>query len=345
MANLQNLTPFAAMARPSIDRNAVDVLLICVAARFLLPPPNVQHDDPPEASAVQAPPVMADEYWGAPDRTSLKREGQATYYRPCTDVHVLGHAWAPEGRPVQTMAAGIEIADRRTVAVITGDRVWERGFSGGLVPSPPMPFETMPLVWERAFGGRLSEDDQSAAYETRNPVGVGMYASAERALGKRLPNIEHPQQQLTSIHDRPTPVGFGPIARHWSPRREYGGTYNDQWVRTRAPFWPLDFDERFFCAAPASLQFTPHLRGGERVRLAGFHPEGIHDFPLPTYRFVADSAFKNTSDTRRLVLDAITFEPDDHAFTMIWRTAVPVGRNLPAHRVSTLRELESWERD
>ena len=74
---------------------------------------------------------------------------------------------------------------------------------------------------------------------------------------------------VRSPRDRPLPRGFGPVARHWLPRRALGGSYDAAWVEARVPLWPADVDPRFFMAAPEPLQATRHLVGGELLVVLG----------------------------------------------------------------------------
>ncbi|WP_106391006.1 DUF2169 domain-containing protein [Enhygromyxa salina] len=111
-----------------------------------------------------------------------------------------------------------------------------------------------------------------------NPVGEGLVPSFTSAVDRALPNIEDPNQLIQSPSDLPIPAGFGPIARHWGPRRVFAGTYDDAWATKHAPLWPADLDERFFRAASPGLQAPEHLVGGEPVRLVGLHPDGAIEF-------------------------------------------------------------------
>src|SRR5262249_34707265 len=154
--------------------------------------------------------------------------------------------------------------------VIHGDRVWQRSITSGARPSDALPFVTMPLVWERAYGGvAANSTEQKPVFDVRNPIGCGFENDPGVAVGRPLPNIEDPGQPLTRLSDRPRPMGVGPVARHWQPRVRFAGTYDEAWTRQRAPLWPDDFDERFFCGAPSYLQAFPHLTGGEQVWLTG----------------------------------------------------------------------------
>ena len=85
-----------------------------------------------------------------------------------------------------------------------GDRKWGGfGFEG-----KPSRFEKMPLRWERALGGPLSE---------ANPVGRGF------KTGVLVPNLERPESLLQTRDDRPAPACFAPIAPAWKARKRGAG--------------------------------------------------------------------------------------------------------------------------
>jgi hypothetical protein len=138
-------------------------------------------------------------------------------------------------------------------------------------------------------------------------------------------------------------MGFGPVARWWQPRVGYAGTYDEGWQRDRAPVWPTDFDERFFCAAPASLQAMPHLRGGEPVYLEGLHRDGPVRFHLPALRMVVRFRFNGRDIRSAMVLDAVIVEPDSGHMTLIHRAAVAAVPTITAHRETVIRHVEHWE--
>ncbi|MFL5344930.1 MAG: DUF2169 domain-containing protein [Hyalangium sp.] len=343
MPNLENLTRFHAVDLPSMNKEGEELLVICVAGRFDLPPAGRPSNEPPKPSDEQRPPVMEDVYWGEPGASSLRYEGQTAYTRPGTDIYVLGQAWAPGGKPVPEMLAAVKVGPCQKGIRVFGTRVWYRG-ALGLKASAPRPFESMPLRYERSFGGvAAATGKEPPAYEPRNPVGIGLYGSAKEAIEQPLPNLEDPLHLLSSPTDRPSPSGFGPIARSWQPRLGFAGTYDEAWVEKRAPLWPRDFDLRFFHAASPGLIAAPGLKGGEPVVLAGFSPDGQFAFRLPRHRLMVKSLFRHRVDRRELALDAVQFEPDEKALTIIWRAAIPAHRELAQHEYSLVRELEHWE--
>src|SRR3712207_9360361 len=72
----------------------------------------------------------------------------------------------------------------KTVRVF-GDRVWDAG-PAGAATKWVAPFERMPLVWERAFGG-ADQTDRGPTADPRNPVGTGFRApnGAKRSAERR----------------------------------------------------------------------------------------------------------------------------------------------------------------
>ena len=122
-----------------------------------------------------------------------------------------------------------------------------------------------------------------------------------------------------------------------------GDISDDAWVEERAPLWPLDFDERFFCAASDNLTTPNHLVGGEPVTLAGVSPDGRFDFPLPTARLLVKARFRSGEKRAMMTLDAVHLEPDEGVLTLTWRAAVPSQRELHEHEVTLVRQLEDWE--
>lgn len=336
MGPIENISRYGFGCLPNVDRHGEEILVVAVAARFALPQPGRIHHGELEPSNEQPPPHFADVHWGDPASTSLRYEGLNSYTRPATDIYINGSAWARGGRPVEQMDVEARVGPCQARARVFGDRVWVHAL-GSLRASPPVAFERMPLLWERAFGGG-SVDAGARGFEPRNPIGVGIQHAADAPL----PNLEDPRALISEPWSRPDPVGFGAIARHWRPRVDFAGTYDDRWTRTRAPLWPDDFDERFFVAAAPGLSVRPHLRGGESVMLAGMHPNGAFGFRLPTVRLACKSVFFGRVERHAMRLDAVWLEPDEMSVTLGFRCTVGFGRGGD-HRYTVIRELEPWE--
>jgi hypothetical protein len=328
---LENLTDFAAACVPSVSRDDRLLTLVVVSARFELPPAGARSHEPPRLLPEQGEVRLADEYEGEGASSMLLREGQSAYTRPGTDIYLRGHAWAPRGRPVERGGVELRVGPHAKRALVFGERTWTRGVTG-VSPGRADSFTAIPLTYRRCFGGESSE---------YNPVGCGLHMSSSEAVGSPLPNFEDPEALLHGPADRPLPCGFGPVARHWRPRRAFGGTYDRAWAEQRVPLWPKDLDERFFSAAAPGLSATPHLVGGELVQLVGVSPDGDYQFSLPQVHLQARFEVGAESTRRRLVLDAIEFDADAGVFTMWWRAYV-VADPLKVGGV-VVRALAPWE--
>jgi hypothetical protein len=229
----------------------------------------------------------------------------------------------------------------RKRVMVHGDRVWSHRF-GTLEVSEAEWFTRMPLVYERAFGGR--QDDRQ---EERNPVGVGFRTSPPEA-DSPLPNIEDPAASYAAWSDRPTPAGFGFVAADWMPRKAWAGTYDANWQANQFPLLPTDFDERYFLAAHPDWRCTPHLEGDEGVEMIGVSPDGPLRFELPGNSIALAVQFRTGRAQRRLAaLDTLTLWPDHRAVSIVWRHRIACPRKILDVqevtafnlRLSTLRRL------
>lgn len=343
MPNLENLTPYAAISLPSMAPDGTDLLLTVVSGRFDLPPAGRPTAAPPRPSEEQKPVQLNDEHHGPPDASSLRYEGQSAPLRLATDVVLLGQAWAPKGVAAKRVDVALAVSPYfvKTVAVF-GERVYTQGV-GSVSPGAPHPFVSMPLVYERAFGGAEPGDHEPRKYEPRNPVGRGFFKSASDALYQPVPNLEDPRDLIRSAGDRPAPMGFGPIARSWEPRIRFAGTYNQRWIEELAPSWPPDFDHRFFQATPLDQQVPGYLQGGERVGISGVSPDGDIIFDLPKERLLLKGHFHGRVERKLMVLDSVVIEPDEGVFTLTWRASFRLPKGMFEHEYSIVRPLEPWE--
>ncbi|WP_233165992.1 DUF2169 domain-containing protein [Archangium sp. Cb G35] len=267
--------------------------------------------------------VMADEYWGEPGQSSLKYASEAHLLKPGTDVLLLGAAHAPRGRPTEACLVSVRVGSARQVLQIFGDREWTGGVFSPQISSPE-PFTRMPLVWERAFGGTQVLEDRRVLGEERNPVGQGFRGkrSASEMVGRSLPNLEDPHKLISSTSDTPEPVGVGPVAPAWQPRKRFAGTYDEQWQATRAPYLPRDFRPEFFHLAPAALCVPERLKGGEPVELSNVSPQGSHRFALPKCELGVTVRIAGRSEHPPLRLETVLLEPEEGQVCLTWRGSV-----------------------
>lgn len=318
MLQLTNRTPFAANFAVLPNQQGLDTVYVNVKASFLMNQKEWQ------LTEEQDKPQLADSYLDEPASSSVLIASDVHIGKPATDIAVIGNVIPRDGQAVTELQAGIALGSVQKVVRVSGDRVWD----GGRI-SAPSPFESMPMVYERAYGGSEWQDDQCVGAELRNPVGVGYYSKTKKVQdGDPLPNLEDAAHPITSASDKPTPSNLGFIAPNWAPRVNYAGTYDEHWQTTRAPFLPLDFDQRFCNAAHPDLIYPGFVQGGEPLQIANMHPVGLIKTQIPTVNLRCKARVKGQDSEARLNLETLVFMPNELKMTMVWKAAIPVGKRI-----------------
>ena len=318
MWQIDNRTPFAAERAWVRDRDGTEIWLVAVKASF-----ELQADGTLKVAADQPPVTMAPAYLGKPGHSSLRYDGDLVRTKLTTDVLLLGSAHAPHAQPVTELTAGLAVGPVVKMLQVHGDRRWS-----GRSMSSPEPFVSMPICYERAYGGMdpRAGDPEHPSLDMRNPVGTGWAERAEHLDDTPVPNIEDPRQPIRAWDDRPAPAGLGPIGAHWQPRLAFAGTYDDHWQQTRLPLLPEDFDDRHYQCAPADQQAPQFLRGGEPVALRNLTPGGGDvRFVLPRMYLGFDTFFYTGERVRHAPpkLHTVILEPDHALVSLVWHTALP----------------------
>lgn len=296
---------------------------------------------------------LLDEYYddGDPEWATVRHESELAPFKPATDVVVVGSAHAPGGVPTARMMVGVRVGAAQKLLIVTGDRRCH--YRAGAAPAfgEPAPFTTMPVRYERAYGG---QDDRTSPdlpfIYPRNPMGTGVVMRNVREVveGLALPNVEDPDDQLTPerlfIHEparwplQPLPQGLGWRQRAWYPRSALVGSYppfldpGTVTAEERLGLLPADHVAlaKQGRLKPLVAQFNngaslglvlPDLRGDEPVTLGGLSPEGVLRFALPgdTPRVVLDIGRGEESPTPKL--HTVSIRPDDREVDLVWRAA------------------------
>ncbi|MEP7123875.1 MAG: DUF2169 domain-containing protein, partial [Byssovorax sp.] len=278
-------------------------------------------DGGPAALREESELPTGDAHRGSSIEGSVSYPSDFAIFKPRADVTLTGTAHAPSGE-APFMAVRFRLGteengfDRRVI--VFGDRRWVAGLLGDSA-SLPEPFATMPLVYERAFGGGSVES---------NPVGTGHRSVAVRGEIASLPNLEDPSHLIMSHDEAPRPVGFAPIPAGWRERRSKLGTYDGRWLRTRWPYFPEDFDWGYFQSAPAAQQLG-YLRGDEPFEITGTRagkPSLGGSLPGLRMRGFAQrtAAAGGQMVEVPLHLDSVHFDTDAGIVSLVWRGIVEV---------------------
>lgn len=244
------------------------------------------------------------------------------------EVLMAGSAYAAHGLATTEQMVRLQVGAIDKHLRVVGDREWKYGLLPLLQITPPVPFTSMPLTWNRAFG---------SARHPANPEGCGYltnpFAAFVGSNEGRMPNVEDPQQPVRYPHRRYAPAGFGAIDVGWLPRRRWIGTYGRRWQAEAFPGLADDTQAEFFNTAPLDQRIAGYFQGGEAYRLEGLHPHlPVIEGCLPDFRpraFVHRKGSPSDAvDELQLAFDTVWFFPDVELGVAIHRGEVDVDDSL-----------------
>lgn len=281
---------------------------------------------------VQQPLLMADTFLGEPGLSAPLQEMDFAPVKPFCDVLVRGKAYAPGGRPVTQLTAGIRVGRLSKAFSVLGPRQWQLGMLG-IFPGAPQPFTEQGISYAQAFGGShpmVNAPEMRDCY-LDNPSGCGWYpASIDSAeiVGRPMPNTEELGKPIDSPSGDFRPMALGPFGRSWPQRARFAGSYDDAWLADCFPFLPGDFDNRYFQAAPDDQQ-TDYLRGGEEVLLLNLTPQERTGFRIPEMNVpVTFFLKKGGHETVSAVIDTLLIDTEARQVQLTWRISRPLRRNI-----------------
>lgn len=321
-----------------------ELLVVAVKASYRIP----QEREEPSLTEKQVPLTQADEFTGEPGSSATRYESDYAHHKPFCDVLLIGSAYAPRGKPTTKVTVGLTLGPIRKRFHVIGDRFWDR-ILFLTAPTPPAQFVRLSFSYNQAYGGTDKSENKPDKVKTylENPVGVGYYplTSGRNLAGKPLPNSYEIGHPATSRKGKYRPMAFGPVSRNFKFRIRYAGTYDKAWLEDRAPFWPEDFDHRYFQAAPPDQQ-APYLAGGEEVVLHNLTPEGTTFFRIPRRSMpIIFLPHHGREERVSASCDTLVIEPDERRFTLTWRAAFGLRRNMFELKEIIVGDMpRSWHR-
>ena len=303
-----------------------ELLVVAIKATFKIP----KFGDEPELAENQVPLTAADEFTGEPGYSATLYETDYAHRKPFCDVLLNGSAYAPGGRPAKSVRVALQVGRMQKSINVVGDRIWDHNMLS-VSPTPLRPFFRKSISYDRAYGGsdKHPEKPEKIKTYTENPVGVGFhpYSYGKHLQGKPLPNTEEVGKPIKHKDGKYLPMSFGALGRNFASRVAYAGTYDQNWLDNVIPFWPDDFDYRYFQAAPPDQQI-PYPKGGETVILQNLNPEGFSKFQIPQVSMpVILIPYHGEDIVQEAINDTILIEPDNNRFMLTWRVSLPLKKN------------------
>lgn len=328
---LINRTPFAACQVLTGDGRGREILLTVVKATWTA-------TSEPQIPEKQPPVNAADQYAGPPGTSSILQASDLALYKPAAEVVLLGFAY-PLRAGDRSVDVSLEVAGVNKTIRVTGDRVWVRRGSG-YAPSDPQPIERIPLVAERAYGGVDISLPEHPGSHPANPVGCGFMTNRSRMVMDDLPvpNLEDPAAPLRTPGSSGRTALFGWISPHWSPRKEWSGTYDEQWQKNVMPHLPRDFDPRFFQAAPADQVLPDGLVAGALVRVRNASPDHLIEFRIPSWQPCIEATLGDDLLELPAVCDTLVIDAEAGTFSLIWRARLDVHQRVTGLSWTSIEE-------
>ncbi len=325
---LSNETPFSLFFFEAYGQR--DELLNVVFCRGTF---DLQADGRLSIAAEQQPVVLADQYHAEPLVSSVQVDTDLVPHKFAADITLNAIAHAPHCQTATTWSVGVRVGRLFHNLRVTGPRRWGYSLLSGWQLARPEPTLSVPIQYEYAFGGCYKKGNKEldeVVFE-QNPVGRGFahprYADPRQTFA--APQIELSHQPIIEFGRTYEPAGFGPIAKHWLPRRELSGTADQHWKDTRWPLRPLDFDFCYYNSAPPSLVYPGYLHGDEPVQLTGLHPDGAICFDLPGIAITLFALDRNQQITLEpMRLDTLHIDTIVNQIYLTWRLSFPRAADL-----------------
>lgn len=217
---LDNVTDMVAGYTMGMKPDGRELLVVCVKATYDFP----NSGEVPRLSKNQLPLVQADTFTGDPGLSAPLVESDYAYFKPRCDILLNGAAHAPHRQPVRRVPVSLQFGSMQKSFVVVGDRFWQNGLLS-LGTTPPRPFITLPITYDRAFGGvdRIPADPAKHVAMMENPVGVGFHQHLDSRLidGNPLPNTEAVNQPIKNPTANTVPCPSGPSAAGGSRARPW----------------------------------------------------------------------------------------------------------------------------
>ena len=202
------------------------------------------------------------------------------YRKQGVDVMLLGKAYPSSGGISNKAQFELHVGELVYCIDILGDRRWIHN-GEELVPSEPEPFESIPLTWEYAYGGKCLVETGELPYHA-NPFGRGFYLDAEIAENGLLANLEDPNNRVTRWEDQPQPKGVAPLSRESSLRIMNSAEFDLDTMPPRIK----KFKPSYFNNANPELILAKPPSAGTLIRAQGVTPGGGElAFKLPDGTF------------------------------------------------------------
>lgn len=330
-----NLSPFPGIAWDYVTTHNEYFVTTMVRVKFAFHPTDhagkwLLKPDPDQGELFDA-----DIYYGEVGATSVRYESDYVGYKAHTDVIVNASAHAPRKKPKKSWKTTIEVYShehnflKKYSLIVRGEKKYRRVGPLWLTFGRKKVL-SVPIRYENAYGGTimkpLKKKEKTAKcikVDPYNPVGCGMKKISDPKKTVFAPQIFYVGQK------HKTPAGFGYINRAWKTRLPYAGTYDKEWLDSKHPFPPEDYDPYYNQAAHPELIMEGYLRGKATFRLENLSPNNeIKSFSLLDYSLLSRVVTHTGELYREMHIDTVIIDLDgegidDYRVYVSYRSRTP----------------------
>lgn len=237
-------------------------------------------------------------------------------YKPVADFTAVGTAYPPKGDHKHFLVT-MRVGKRSRTLGVVGDRFWNKGLILDTRGEIMTPARKTTISYDNAWGG--------LGY-LRNPLGHGREGGALQHLVLPDRLVEHPSDEVE-------PAVLAPMPPEHPFRKSKTGTYDQEWVKTRWPWLPKDFDYSYYNAAYPSQWMEGYLRGDEELEFRNMHPEHpVYQSRLPGMRVrcfvervtnwrgdLPEEDARTGFEEVPMDLDTLWVDMDEEKLVLVWR--------------------------
>jgi len=225
-------------------------------------------------------------------------------WMPKTRGEYLVWGSAVSATPVRELSVSVQCGPLKKQLNVFGESHWYPSLLGWNA-SPPSPFQSLPVDWHHAYGGKGF---------VSNPLGVGFANEEKVSKGEpaALPAVYYPGEKQVRLNQKVEPASFQPRNPAWDPvqaRGSFGGT----WLASIHPAMPADFDWSYYNWAPLDQRLREgYWKGDEAIRIEGMcvdQPVMQCNLPGVRMRCFSMAAPESVLREHPMVLDTVGLLP------------------------------------
>lgn len=312
--HLVNDTPLPAVLIRNAEASDYITALLVACATFTIGEEGLSLSEQQKPVVVQHPGGLA---------------GDAHFEKSGASVCATGHVYAPRGE-ARSADATLLVGEQTLRVRAFGVRVWQESLLGDrLTPTSPLPFQRVPMTWEKAYGGAVKRSASVIVMEGEevivppheeafalNQIGTGYYPDRKLAVDQPLPQLEDPEQLIQSPKDHPEPVCFAPYS--------LGGGLRASFIMKDGVPDPTLAGRMFSRAAPRNT--FAELRPGTRIELSGMRPGGeLLAFELPAPPCAAEVHLEGRVAPVAFRVDALDIDAEAASVRVVYRARFRYG--------------------